>query len=86
MFENNIKIGDLVKIKIGDLVKSNYHVGLGIILDVITPGDDAPMIDYRFDREPMIMVYWFFPDPIEGDGWENGIDYEYVARVHLVDK
>jgi hypothetical protein len=52
MFENNIKIGDLVKIKIGDLVKSNYHVGLGIILDVILPGHDAPMIDYRYKKEP----------------------------------
>jgi hypothetical protein len=78
MFEKDIKIGDLVK--------SNYHVGLGIILDIITTDRDAPMIDYRYKKEPMVVVYWFFPDPIEGDGWENGIDYEYVARVYLVDK
>ena len=77
MFERDIKIGDLVK--------SNYHVGLGIILDIIDTGRDVPL-DYRYKKEPMVMIYWFFPDPIEGDGWENGIDYEYVARVYLVDK
>ena len=73
-------------VKIGDLVKSTYHVGIGIILNVLSPEQKVP-IDYRYEHEPMVMIYWFFPDPIEGtEGWENGIDYEYVARIYLVDK
>ena len=71
-------------VKIGDLVRSTYHVGIGIILEILNPEQKSP-IDYRYEHEPMVTVYWFFPDPIEGDGWENGIDYEYVARVAVID-
>lgn len=70
-------------IKIGDLVKSTYHVGIGIVLDVIEAGQMAP-IDHQYEREPMAKIYWFFPDPTEGDGWKNGLDYDYLTRLVVI--
>ena len=76
MFEKSINIGDLVK--------STYHVGIGIIIDIVTPDQDAPPAVYRYEKEPMVMVYWFFTEPLEGKGWVNGVDYEYVARINVI--
>ena len=74
------------KFNIGDLVKSTYHVGLGIILDIIPREDEVPLMIRRYNHEPMAVVHWFFPYPIEGEGYVDGIDYEYLARLEKIDK
>ena len=72
--------------EIGDLVKSQLHVGIGIVLDIIHPEEvNNPAHETRFLDESMAEVYWIFPDPIVGsDGYENGKDYEYLAQLVVI--
>ena len=72
-------------IKIGDLVKSTLHVGVGLILDIIHPEEvNSPAKETRFLDETVAEVYWVFPDPIEGEGWQNGTDYDYLAQLVVI--
>ena len=69
------------KFKVGDLVKSTYHVGLGVILEIVPREEEVPNWIRRYNYEPMAMVYWWFPIPLEGEGFQDGIDYEYLERL-----
>ena len=73
-------------IKIGDLVKSQLHVGIGLVLDVIHPEEvNSPASEAQFLDESIAEIYWTFPDPIVGRrGWENGKDYEYLAQLTVI--
>jgi len=73
-------------IEIGDLVKSKAHVGTGIVVDIIHPEEvNSPAnIEIRFLDETIAEVYWTFPDPLEGAGWENGKDYAYLAQLIVI--
>ena len=72
-------------IKIGDLVKSCLHVGVGIVTDIIYPEQvNSPALETRYLDEAMAEVYWIFPDPIEGIGWKNGLDYDYLAQLIVI--
>ena len=69
------------KLEVGDLVKSTHHVGLGVILEMVPREEELPQWIHRYNYEPMAMVYWWFPNPLKGKGYQDGIDYEYVARL-----
>jgi len=73
-------------IKIGDLVKSQLHVGIGIVVDIIHPEEvNSPAQETRLLDESVAEIYWTFPDPIDGRrGWENGKDYEYLAQLIVI--
>ena len=73
-------------IKIGDLVKSQLHVGIGIVVDIIHPEEvNSPAQETRLLDESVAEIYWTFPDPIDGRrGWENGKDYEYLAQLVVI--
>ena len=72
-------------IKIGDLVKSQLHVGIGLVLDVIHPEEvNSPASETQFLDESIAEIYWIFPNAIEGIGWENGRDYDYLAQLIVI--
>ena len=70
--------------KKGDLVRSKWHVGIGIIIDVVPREEEVPYWIRRYNYEPMAVVHWWFPVPLEGEGFEDGIDYEYLMRLEKV--
>ena len=72
-------------IKIGDLVKSQLHVGIGLVLDIIHPEEvNNPAEEAKFLDESMAEIYWIFPNAIEGVGWENGRDYDYLSQLIVI--
>ena len=73
-------------IEIGDLVSSLFHVGMGIVLDIVHPEEvNNPASNRRVMAQPMAEVYWVFPKPIQGDdGWENGKDYAYLSQLVVI--
>ena len=72
------------KFEKGELVKSTWHVGIGVVLEIIPREDEVPAFIRRYNYEPMALIYWWFPHPIEGVGYEDGIDYEYLERLQKI--
>ena len=76
-------MGDLIKI--GDLVKSQLHVGIGLVLDIIHPEEvNNPASEAQFLDESIAEIYWIFPNALEGVGWENGRDYDYLTQLTVI--
>ncbi len=72
-------------IEIGDLVKSCLHVGIGIVTDIIYPAQvNDPASDKRLLDEATAEIYWIFPEPMIGPGWQNGKDYDYLAQLRVI--
>jgi hypothetical protein len=77
-------MGLLGRFKKGDLVRSKRHVGIGIILDIVPKEDEMVQWICRYNYDPMAVVHWWFPVPLEGQGYEDGIDYEYLMKLEKV--
>ena len=73
----------MAKFERGELVKSTWHVGIGVVLDIISIEDETSYIR-KLKQEPMALVYWWFPKPLEGKGYEDGLDYEYLERLKKI--
>ena len=73
------------QIEIGDLVKSAVHVGIGIIIDIIYPEQvNNPISGQKLLDEPTAEIYWTFPEPMVGPGWQNGNDYDYLSQLTVI--
>ena len=67
-------------------MKSQLHVGIGIVVDIIHPEEvNSPAQETRLLDESVAEIYWTFPDPIDGRrGWQNGNDYDYLAQLIVI--
>ena len=74
----------MTKFEKGELVKSTWHVGIGVILEIIPREDEMPAYLRKHNYDPMALVYWWFPEPLEGEGFQDGVDYEDLVRLKKV--
>mgnify|MGYP003115165301 FL=1 len=74
----------MTKFEKGELVKSTWHVGIGVILEIIPREDEMPAYLRKHNYDPMALVHWWFPEPLEGEGFQDGVDYEYLVRLKKV--
>ena len=53
----------MIKFEKGELVKCTWHIGIGVILDIISIEHETSYIR-KLKHEPMALVYWWFPKPL----------------------